>query len=135
MRDLDEKIRMALLEKDRELFDEHAGEQGLFEMVAETFRGRHRWLVILVCFYSVVFTGLAIFTAVRFFQADESSMREMIAWAIAFVFCFNAVAMLKMWYFMEMNKNSTIREIKRVELQIARLAGRLETSENPEKHP
>ena len=45
--------------------------------------------------------------------------------AIGFVFCINAVAMLKLWYFMEMNKNAVTREVKRLELQIARLAKRL----------
>lgn len=135
MSKLDDKIRTALQEKDRELFDEYSGEQGLFEMVAETFRGRHRWLVVLVWFYSVVFFGLTIFTAIRFFQVDATSVRELIAWAIAFVFCFSAVTMLKMWYFMEMNKNSTIREIKRVELQIARLAGRLEAASESKESP
>ena len=35
-----------------------------------------------------------------------------------------AVAMLKMYFWMEMNKNVTLREVKRLELQIARLVSR-----------
>lgn len=35
-----------------------------------------------------------------------------------------AVAMLKMHFWMEMNKNVTLREIKRLELQVARPATR-----------
>jgi hypothetical protein len=34
------------------------------------------------------------------------------------------VAMLKMYFWMEMNKNVTLREMKRLELQVARLASR-----------
>jgi hypothetical protein len=34
------------------------------------------------------------------------------------------VAMLKMYFWMEMNKNMLLREVKRLELQVARLASR-----------
>ncbi len=80
-------------------------------------------MVLMVWVYIFVFFGLTIMTAVQFFKVETT--REMIAWAIGFVFCINAVAMLKMWYFMEMNKNAVTREVKRLELQIARLAKRL----------
>ena len=46
-------------------------------------------------------------------------------WAAACIVCVSAVSMLKIWYFLEMNKNAVTREIKRLELQIARLAGRI----------
>lgn len=124
MSELDDKIRAALREQDRELFDEYSGEPGLFEMVAETFRGRQRWLVALVWFWSLAFFVLAIVCAVQFFQAETT--RAMIAWAGGFMYCVLAVAMLKTWYWMEMNKHALTREVKRIELQIARLAQRIE---------
>jgi hypothetical protein len=34
------------------------------------------------------------------------------------------VAILKIWFWMEMHKNAVLREVKRLELQIARLAAR-----------
>ena len=58
MSELDDKIREALSTQDAELFDDFSVEQGLFEMVGETFRGRHRWLVVLVMVYTMVFFGL-----------------------------------------------------------------------------
>lgn len=128
MNDLDRKIKEALSAQDAELFDEFSGEQGMFEMVGESFKGRHRWLVVLVTIYSVVFFVLAVVTVVQFFKADVANTRDLLMWATAFVFCVNAVAMLKMWYFMELNKNTITREVKRVELQLARLAKRLESS-------
>ena len=80
-------------------------------------------LVFMVWFWSLFMFGGSIFCAVQFFRVD--STREMIAWAIGFMFGQLATAMLKMWYFMELNKNSLTREIKRVELQIARLSRRI----------
>lgn len=123
MSNLDDKIKQALSEQDSELLEEFSSEQSIFEIIGDTFRGRQRWLVVLMYIYSVVFFGLAIFTAVKFFQVE--STRELIAWAVGFLFCTMAVTMLKMWYFMEMNKNAITREVKRLELQIARLASRI----------
>ena len=123
--ELDKKIKEALSAQDAELFEDYGCEQGLMEMIVDTFRGQRRWLVVLGVIYSIVFFALAIITAVLFFKTDPESTRDLIMWAMGFMFCNFAVAMLKMWYFMEMNRNAVTREVKRLELQIARLANRL----------
>ena len=123
MNELDRKIREALREEDAELFDDVGGEPSMFEMVMETFRGRHRWLVALMVWWSLVFFALAIVTGVKFFTTEDS--RDMLLWALGFLFCMSAVSMMKIWFWMELNKNAVTREIKRLELQIARLAGRI----------
>ena len=121
--DIDKQIREALRQEDAELFEDHGGEQSMLEMVFESFHGRQRWLVFLVWFWTLVMFAGSIFCAVQFFRVDTT--REMIAWAMGFIFGQVAVGMLKMWYFMELNKNALTREIKRVELQIARLSKRI----------
>ena len=123
MKDIDDKIRQALRAEDADLFDEVEGEQSIHQMVMETFRGRQRWLIMLAIAFGFFFMGLAIFCAVQFFDAETT--KAMIAWSIGFVFAFSAVTAMKVWYWMELNKNAIKREIKRLELQIARLAGRL----------
>ena len=52
-----------------------------------------------------------------------------IAWAGGFGLSLIAIAMLKIWYWMELNKNAVTREVKRVELQLARLARQLKKAE------
>ncbi len=123
MNELDRKIKEALRQEDAELFEDLGGEPSVFDLVIDTFRGKHWWLTLLTIFWSLVFFGLGIFSAVRFFNTDDS--RDMMMWALAFIFCMMAVSMMKMWFWMEMNKNAITREIKRLELQIARLAGRI----------
>ena len=49
---------------------------------------------------------------------------------MSFGFSMAAVSMLKLWAWMEIEKNCTVREIKRLELQVARLAQRLDESKN-----
>jgi hypothetical protein len=45
-------------------------------------------------------------------------------WSAGALWAALAVAMLKMYFWMEMNKNVMLREMKRLELQVARLAAR-----------
>ena len=121
---IDDRIRDALSSEDADIFAGLEGEQSLQEMVIDSFRGRARWMVFLVMFFSLAFFVLAIVCAVQFFEAE--GVRAMIAWAMGFGWSALAMAMMKVWYWMELNKNTVTREIKRVELQLARLAQRLD---------
>ncbi len=123
MNELDDKIREALRKEDAELFEEFGGEPSMYEMVMETFRGRYRWMVFVAVFYTLVFIVLFILAAIRLFNAEAT--RDMLMWAAACFVCWSAVFMMKVWYWMELNKNAVMREIKRLELQIARLAARI----------
>lgn len=123
MNDLDKKIREALRKEDAELYKEFEDEPSVFEMLMETCRGRRRWLNMLGAIWTLVFVVLGILAAVKFFGAE--STRDIVMWAAACILCMSAVSMLKIWYFLEFNKNALTREIKRLELQIARLAGRI----------
>ena len=123
MNELDRKIQEALRKEDAELFEDFGEEPSVFEMLIETCRGRRRWLNILGAFWTLVFLVLGILAAVKFFNAEAT--REIVMWAAACILCMSAVSMLKVWYFLEMQRNAITREIKRLELQIARLAGRI----------
>ncbi len=123
MTELDDRIREALQKEDAELLEDFGGEPSVFEMIMETFRGRHRWMAMVAVFWSLVFMVLFMIAAMKFFDAAET--RDMLMWAAACIVCLSAVSMMKVWYWMELNKNAVTREIKRLELQIARLAGRI----------
>lgn len=118
MNDIDELIRKTLSEEDARWYDEW-DEQSLTEKVVDSFRGKSRWLVIIVYFSILLFFVLMLLAAVQFFRAEDT--RTMIAYATGFLFANLAVAMLKTWYWMELNKNAVTREVKRLELQLARL--------------
>ena len=95
----------------------------MFEMLMETFQGKHRGLVMMAVFWTSVFLALGILSGIRFFRAEAT--RDLLMWAAASIICLSGVSMMKVWFWMELNKNAVTREIKRLELQIARLAGRL----------
>ncbi|UCG16927.1 MAG: hypothetical protein JSV19_02610 [Phycisphaerales bacterium] len=123
MKEIDRKIREALQAQDAELFDEIGGEPAVHEMVIDSFRGRLRWLVILASVWCMAFLALAVVCAVQFFRAN--TVREMLGWSTGCVLCIVYVMAMKVWYWMELNKNVVTREVKRLELEIARLAARL----------
>ena len=123
LRDIDIRIREVLGTEDVKLVESVAGEPGIFEMVVDSFRGKTGWLVTLVFVTIPAFLVVAIVAAVQFFQV--ATVKEMIALACAFMFCLIAIAMMKVWFWMELNKNTVTREIKRVELQLAWVASRL----------
>ena len=126
MNDIDLKIREALSAEDAELAQELEREQSMLQMISDSFRGRHRWLIVVAFVMVLVYMGLMVVSAIRFFSVE--GVREMLLWGGLFGVSLLAITATKMWYFMELNKNSVTREVKRVELQIAQLAKELRKS-------
>ena len=128
MTNLDAKIRDALKAEDAELFGD---EPGLPAMVAESFRSKNRWLVWVVWVSIVIFTGIAGWTAYGFFTTETLGAK--LEWGLIVALAMLSVVMLEQWYWMELQKNNVVREVKRVELQIARLADRLDRIGAPDR--
>lgn len=127
MKDIDAKIREALRKEDSELLGHYREEPAIYEMVVETFRGRFRWVNLLALVMSILVTAMMVVVAYEFFQVETT--RAMIGCAAGFVWGAVFIAMIKTWFWLEMNKNSVTREVKRLELQLANLSRRLADAE------
>lgn len=123
LKDLDQKIQEALRRQD-DLDETLAApsDEGLIEMLIGVFRGRMVWLNIYGMALGIAFMGLAVWFVVRFFQTSD--VKAALAWGLGFVVATLFVAMLKIWFWMEIEKNTVLREVKRLELQVARLASK-----------
>ena len=53
--------------------------------------------------------------------SEATAVKTMLGWAGVAAFGFFFLGLLKLWFWMEMQKNSVIREVKRLELQLASL--------------
>ena len=84
-----------------------------------------KWAAIKAVFA----VGLILFCMVQCFQQD--SMMAMIAYASMTVLCAVAYCGVFLFIWIQMNHNVTVREIKRVELQLALLTQKL--SEAPQE--
>jgi len=123
MNTFDDDIRNAMKTGADESSLRAAGDEGMIQQVAATFRGRMRFWVMLTWAATALWVGVGAWAAMGFFRSQET--RDLIMYSCVFLFAAMAVAMLKMWNLMEMNRNTHTREIKRVELQLARLAERV----------
>ena len=124
---IDHEIKQALAAEDAEVYAQFAEEPSLFAMGLEVLNSRNRWATVLVVIVMTIFMAVGIYSLWRFSHAQETKV--LIGWAMSFGFSMAAVSMMKLWAWMEIEKNSTIREIKRLELQVARLTQRLGESE------
>lgn len=116
--EIDALIKEALSKEEAHLYDEF-GEQSIFEQALEVLRGKQRIVAGVTMIVTLAFVAGGVFSAIRFFQAE--AIREMMMWGGAFFFFLVLVLALKIWYWMEMQRHTLSREIKRLELQVARL--------------
>jgi hypothetical protein len=121
---IDRLIRSALSNDEAEAFD-NLSEQGLIDEAFGVLVGRSKIISGLSVLFAFSFFGGAVYCGFQFFGAETT--RDLITWASGFFTCMMAVTALKLWYWMEMEKNATIRAIKRIELQIAHLASVIES--------
>ncbi len=102
---------------------ELVAEPSLPEMVTELFSGRLRWIGGVFMVMILVFFIVTVWCGLRFLNATE--VPNMIRWGAGFFFGLAAVLGGKIWYWMEIERLTMTREIKRVELMVAHLASEL----------
>jgi hypothetical protein len=122
MTNLDQAIRQALSVEDAEFLAKFEKEQPLHEQVFGAFTGPFGGLNVLGVIFTFAMFGAFCYCVWQFFNVSET--RDLIFWSAAALWSAVAVGMLKIWFWMEMHKNQVLREVKRLELQIARLAAR-----------
>jgi Family of unknown function (DUF6768) len=100
-----------------------AVEEGIFEQVAATFRSRRRAWVALMWLLTALWAAVGLWAALSFYRVQ--TVRDWIMYATLFLLSAMAITMLKIWYWMELNRHTQTREIKRLELQVARMAAKI----------
>ncbi|MEO1434905.1 MAG: DUF6768 family protein [Bacteroidota bacterium] len=118
MRKIDELIEQALSEEERNYFHQ-LDEQNLWQMIGGLFRGKLGWVSVMALMMSGTFFALFIVSVVRLVQADDLLLA--FKWGIATVIFFLMTQILKIWQWMQLDKNALLRELKRLEYQISLL--------------
>jgi hypothetical protein len=123
MTQFDETMLKGALDADDEAFLRKLDEErGLFAQIGDTLTGPLGGWAKLVAFGSVM---LAIVTVVAVWQMfSAQSERVLILWTAAALAAFIAQGMIKQWFFERMNFIALLRELKRIELRIARIEER-----------
>jgi len=119
---IDQLIKEALTEEEVEFYD-NLDEQNVFQMLGGVFKGKNRWIMVVMNLAMLLIFIFLIICVVRFFSTDITN--ELIKWSIAGMICINAISLLKLFTWMQMDKNSIKRELKRLELQVSNLASKI----------
>ncbi|MGI9547054.1 MAG: DUF6768 family protein [Flavobacteriaceae bacterium] len=118
---IDDLIKEALTEEEATFYDE-LEEPNLMGKLGGVFKGKLGWLIGLMNVINLIFFVLMVYCVVQFFDVSETN--ELIKWASGGFACALAMSMIKLFVWLQMDKNDILRELKRLELQLASLAAK-----------
>jgi hypothetical protein len=117
---LDDAIRATLAAEDRELLAQFEKEPNVFDEAIQALTGRMLFVNVLVAAITFAATAAGFYFGWKLLTAD--SVREAVNWGAGLGVSLAFVSLLKIWFWLEMQSNRVIREVKRLELQVAALA-------------
>ncbi len=120
-KELDALIKEALSQEEAAYYNE-LEEQSVPQMVGGLFHGKMKMFSIMTVVVSIVFTALGFYALYKFMNSEATN--DLIKWGAGMFFCLNVTGMMKIWHWMQINKNAVFREMKRIELQIAAVANK-----------
>ncbi|MEP1150759.1 MAG: DUF6768 family protein [Balneola sp.] len=120
--DIDKLIEESLNENEISFYND-LEEKGLFKQWFGLYKGAFKGWAILITTMQLILTALTFYLGYAFFTEDLST--DLIHFGGLFFIVFISVAMLKLWHWMQMDKNSILREMKRIEFQIAVLSEKM----------
>lgn len=123
----DDKIKLEL-ENESRIIDEILNDkQGMFDLAAGSFKsGLGTWMSLIYIVILIV-SGLMLWTGYEFFIAG--SLDDRMFWGVWFITSVIAQVGMKQWTWMEMNRSSLLREVKRVEIELTKLSSHIKRSE------
>lgn len=119
MEEIDKLIKEALTQDEAKFYDE-LGEQNVLEKFGGIFKGKMGWLVVIMNIMVFVFLAVLIYCSIQFL--DSEATNDLIKWGVGIFICLIMMSMLKVYFWMQMDKNDVLRELKRLELQISALS-------------
>lgn len=121
-----DKLIEESLNADEAKFYHELDEEGLFKQWGGLYTGKLKGWAILTTVVQLIFTVITFYLGYKFFTAKDSV--ELLKLGGAFFIVFIAASMMKLWHWMQMDKNSILREMKRMEFQIAVLSEKKQSS-------
>lgn len=122
MQEIDQLIKETLTQEEAKFYDA-LDEQNLFEMVFGLFKGKNAWINILINIVIVIFFGCLIYCGIQFF--NQETTEGLVKWGFGSLTLFTAISVMKIYAWMQMDKQAILREMKRLELQVMSLSGKV----------
>ena len=120
--EIDRMIKESLTQEEAAFYNE-LDEQNPLEMLGGLFHGKNRWFIIVINVVTLLAFAAFIYCLVQFLEVETTS--ELIKWGAGGFTALMMISMLKLFVWQQMDKNSILRELKRLELQVASLSGKI----------
>ena len=94
-------------------------EDTIRSMVSDFYSRKMLSVALLVWVFALLFFGGAVYSGIQFSNSDQT--KEQIMYAALFLLFVEGIAMMKIFAWQMLARNSVKREIKRLELRVAEL--------------
>lgn len=120
MTTIDDTIRRALSPADIEAYETLSRELSPVGEAIGMFRTARSSFTWRVALFGALFVALGLYTVWHLLNSGD--VREMLGWSLLAIFVMFNLTLVKLWFWLEMQRNAVVREVRRLELQIASLA-------------
>jgi len=120
MTNFETKLKEGLSAEDEAFLKNLEEGESLFGQLGATFSGPMKVWTGFAFVFSFALFGLAVWCFVEMLGTED--IREMILWLTGVVCGVVSVGMIKVWFWLRMNHLAVLRELKRIELRLARSA-------------
>ncbi len=120
--DIDKLIEESLNKEDAQFYND-LDEQGMFKQWGGLYSGKLGKWAIVVTTFQIIITLLAFWFGYKFFTVQDNIL--MAKYGVGLLIGVIMNGLLKQWHWMQMDKNSILLEMKRLEFQVAVLTEKL----------
>ncbi|MEO0464299.1 MAG: DUF6768 family protein [Pseudomonadota bacterium] len=126
---IDDRITDALSADDRAFLDSLEEDRGMFQQIGDTWKGPLGGWAKLIFGFTVVLGFLFVFVMWKVATSTDNYVAHTL-WAISGVALLVILGFAKEWMFARMNMLTVLREIKRLQIEVALLREERQTPED-----
>lgn len=112
----DKKLSAALSADEKRLIEEMPDYDNIFVLMSRSFRSAMRPFVITLIIMTTAVTAFCVYSLVQVFNAETT--QNQILWSVATLGSGIWVGLAKVWYWMQLERQKLLMELKRAELRI-----------------
>ncbi len=120
--EIDKLIRESLSKEEAEFYKQF-DEEGVFESWFGVYRGKQGWIAAVQSVFIVVFVAIAFYSGYRFFTVEGTA--ELFRYGAVMFIAMLFISFMKLWLWLQIVRNSIVREMQRVEFQVAVLTEKI----------
>lgn len=117
----DDKLRASLSEDDAAFLKDLESGENLVMQLTATVRGPMGWMSVMAIVFAFIFSAVMLWCVWNAFHVETVAERTF--WLVGFIAALIPQGLLKLWVYNRANHLAVLRELKKIELRVARLAG------------